>query len=284
MGFEGISKALNAYVENIEKWLQEASKVAVDPNHTLADVDKLWGDLKDIAKDSSNDFLEEAHEQVKERMTNRLLNDGWKKEDAEKWLDAQLKQICDKALNARKEVPKLEKTAHSAWLKLTGFVGGTVAIVAGTAIFSAITSGPTSEQQQQRKLNEFFDRQDIARRQRELLEKIAMSAQELDLMTAGLRASSAPEVVMPEAIAVIASMPAVVVVSTPDEKQEIPTTVGQVYQSSPPQLQEAMEKVQALEEPPIHARTGSANEDHPSRLGHKDFTVNAGFASVHIHY
>ena len=285
MGITSIGKTVTTVTQNIIKVIEEGCDIATHP-HTQADVDKFWRDLANVGKDASKDLSNEAQAQAREAAVKRLTGSGWSKADAEKWFENQWKKIADSAEKASKTVPKVipkvEKAAHSAWLKLAGFVGAAAAIVSVAAIISAINSGPTPEQQ---RLDDFFRRQQVHRMQMEQLEKIAVSEEEFNLMVGSLAVPSPPEVeapetplpVLPPPIAAIAYEPAKVEVTTSSGTRGISTTVGQVYRSSPPQVQQAMER-------PSHTEREHSYEDHPSRLGHKDFTVDAGFASAHISF
>lgn len=288
-----IGKTLNTVDQNIVKTIKEGTDFLSNPNEwTQENMDKLWEDIHNVFKDSSQQIGNEALREAKEAVTKNLLAGGMSKEDAEAWSSNYLKKVVDSAEKVRKNMPKIKATGRLAWLKLTGAVS---LLSVATMGFFAAHSGPTAEEQEQ------LDLLNRTQAENEEVQRLTVSEAEFNNMVSGLTAPSAPPVteeapapaaaaaapeVLPPPIAAIAAAPAAVEVTTLSGTQQINSTVGTVYRYSPPPVRRVMVQPFHIDHDYDHP---SDNTDwhfleHKSPPHHMDYTVDSGFASIHVSY
>ncbi len=291
MSIAHVGKTLNNINQNIIKTMKEGCDIVVNPKSTQADVDKFWEDFNNVFKDSSVDLGNEARSQAREGVTKHLMDGGMSKAEAEALFADQWKKVLDTAEKVRKNMPKVEAAGKLAWLKLTGMIA---ALAAATVTYTAINSGPTPQEKAA------LDTLNRVKAENEQVQRLTVTMDQFNSMMNGLApvsaaprltetpapAAAAEAVELPPPIAAIAAAPARVEVTLPSGKQQLTTTVERVYRSSPPQVRRFMYQPLHID----HDYDHPSNEadwhflEHKSPPFHKDFTVNAGFASAHISF
>ncbi len=294
MSIAHVGKTLNNINQNIIRTMKEGCDLVVNQNSTQADTDKFWEDFNNVFKDSSVDLGDEARSQAREGVIKHLMDGGMSKAEAEALFADQWKKVLSTAEKVRKNMPRVEAAGKFAWLKLTGMI---TALAAATVAYTAYHSGPTPQEQAA------IDTINRVGAENEQIERLTVSMDEFNSMMNGLTppsaaprlaappaAEAAPAaaepVELPPAIAAIATAPARVEVTLPSGKQQLTTTVERVYRSSPPQVRRFMYQPLHID----HAYDHPSNDtswhfpEHKSPSIHKNFTIDAGFASAHISF
>lgn len=266
-------KAVSKIHQNILNLISDGFHT-FDDNATQEEKDKFRQDLDNVFKSSSQDARNEALAQAKEASTKHLLDRGYSRADIERRFNPLWEKIKNAAEEARVTSPEVKKAAQSVWLKLVGFVGAIAALAAGTGIYAFFNSGPTPEEQA---ALDIIHRSQLQRMQIEHLSEIMISADEFQIMIAGLTISSAPmptQTPLPLRVEAVAAAPVHVTVITPTGRQEFTTDIGEVYRNSPEPVQHRIEQTVSS---PIEQTVPSPDEQtasRPERSFHKTFTVS----------
>lgn len=266
--------------KNLIKTFEKNADKAVDDPDDGSQADQ---DAKKAGQDTSNTARDGANDEI------RNHDPAWKS----------VKDLSDKVIAAE---PKVVAAAKYGWLK---FLGAVTAIFAGTMVFVA-TQTPSKSPDQQA-AEDVLRHARETQQQVEYLDKIVVSEDEFNTMIGGIAVPSAPTptelpaatpaqaAVLPPPVAAVAAEPARVEVATSSGTQTYTTTVGQVYREAPERVRREMD---SSDPPPSKIEHDYDHENpndcfHTHCLGgdintaggfHKDFTVDAGFASAHITY
>jgi hypothetical protein len=260
MSATDVGKTLSKINENICKVFKDGVKIATDPKHTDADVEKFWQDIDKVGIGSTEDSLKEAYAQAKAAATKHLMDRGWTHADIDSWFNPRWEKIKNAAEKARGYVPKVEKAAQSAWRTVVGFVGAIAALAAGTVIYAFFfKSGPTPEE---RAALAVIHQSQTQRMQINHLSEIMISAQEFRIMIGDLSPAPMPTITLPAPVQAVATAPVQVTVTTPTGSREFISNVERVYRSSPEPVRQRIEET--VDRPAVD-RSGGGH--------HKTFTV-----------
>jgi hypothetical protein len=238
---KSLTKAVYDIEKNLVRTFKDASNVALDPNHTMADVQRVWDNFAQACKDTGNTSTDAAHGEVKEHVTKHMREGGMSKAEADAWFESKWKNVKELGDKVMKATPKIEAAAKYAWLK---FVGVVTAIFIG-AIIIAVTQTPRISPGQQA-AHEVIRHARDTQRQVEDLSKIMVTQGRLQIMLGGMVVPSAPAPVadLPAPVAAVAEVPVIVEFASPaqPEPRTYTSTVAQVYRNSPPQAQRQIEQ------------------------------------------
>lgn len=291
MSIPSIAKTLTDFTQNLIKVTEEGINLQLRP-HTDAEQLKWEQDVRNVWSQGTHDVSDEAASDAREHATKHLIDGGMSEQNAKKLVEQQLKKVVDLGEQARKAIPKIGESAKLGWLK---FVGAITALLAGGVIVATVTSGPSSEQ-----MAMYKSLQHEAVEQ-EQLQRFLISEGDFNMMTGGLFVQSAPSpqeiptalaaAAAPVAITAIAEEPAQVELANSSGTQNVMSTVGQVYLNAPQEVRREMAR-SASEPAPMpkidhgydHENFNDCAHTHCLSSPHKEFTVNSGFASIHVKY
>jgi hypothetical protein len=245
---KSLTKAAYDIEKNLVKTFKDASDVALDPHHTMADVQRVWDNFAQACKDTGNTSTDAARGEVKEHVTKHMREGGMSKAEADAWFESRWQNVKDLGDKIIKATPKIEAAAKYAWLKFAGVV---TAIFAGAMII-AVRQTPSISPEQQA-AHEVIRQARDTQRQVGDLSKIMVTQEQLQIMLAGMVVPSAPAPVadvpapvaeLPFPVAAVAAVPVIVEFASPaqPEPRTYTSTVEQVYRNSPPQAQRQIEQ------------------------------------------
>jgi hypothetical protein len=268
------SKAVTDINERLIKLFKEAAEVAMDPNPSLADIDKVFLNLYHACRDAKYESLNAAYHELKEHLTRELRVAGMSGAEADRRFDQKWKSVIDLSDRVRRAAPTVKKVGEFLWLKVVGAIAA-----GGLSLYGILNQPPAMDKNLQRveEMRSFMASQD---RIMEQLRSFKASEDQFNIMVDGLGVPSAPEPArmeparMPITVAAAAPNRVQVEVTTTSGTQTFVSTVGRVYQNVP----EARHQIeQATATPATH------DSDHSSRF-HKEFTVNSPIGSAHFKY
>jgi len=275
-------KGVSDISQSVVKTFKKACDVAVDPNHTQADIDQVWRDFEKACEEAGN-TTDAVHGEVKEHVTQHMRDGGMSEVEAEKWFEQKWKDVKDLGDKIRQASPKVEATGKLFWLKILGLAGATAA---GGWVLTAITGAHRPETESDR-MYQFFRREAAETAQ---MQRLLVSEEEFNIMIGGLAVQSAPlpdathiaaaaaPEPMPAAIAAEANEPAEVEVITPSGTLNVTSTIGRVYQNAPGPVRREMEQE------PLKIDHGYDHQKPNLGGHHKEFTVATDFAAAHVKY
>jgi len=252
-GVTDISKALI-------KTFNKACDVALDPNHTQADIDQVWRDFEKACHDAGYTSTDAAREEMKGHLIQQLQNGGMSKAQAEAWGEQKWKDVMDLGDRVREAVPKAEK----AWRFMSLKVLGAIVVLGG--VLSVIPGLHHSETQDEKmyRVTQLLNEMDASNK---ALQALETTEDQFNIMTGGLEVGGAePSEPLPTAVAAVAEQPVEVEVTRPSGTHSFTSTIGQVYRNAPQEAQHRIEH----------------DYDHPTVYHHKDITVTSPVGSVRI--
>jgi hypothetical protein len=281
VSFATAGKAITAFAQNLIRVAEDGANLMTHP-YSEEDRLKYEQDVSNVWREGTHDVGDEAASNAKEHVTKHLMDGGMSKENVEKLLEQpHWKRVMELGEQARKAIPKVEQAAKFGLLK---FVGTISALFAGGVIVAVVAGAPARHEQ-----DAMYESMERRTADLEQMQKIMVSEDDFNTMTSSLFVPSAPAPEpepMPAAIAAVAEEPAAVDLTTTSGTQTVTSTVGQVYQSAPSQVRHEMEA--SASAPKIDHGYDHENFNdcaHTDCLSqHKEFTIDAGFASAHIKY
>jgi hypothetical protein len=285
-----VGKTLAKVVDRIVNVFKEGAVLTT--NYSDPAYEKWKQDVSNVFHDTGADTAEEARSEAQERLTKHLMDKGWSREQAERWVEARWKDAVDGA-------EKIKRTAPKMGARIAGFVGATAAIFAG-ALSVAVVQGRIAAHKTEESLG-LLRRTEAEQQEVQKLSRIVLTDADFKSMNSAFfapsaqapapAAAAAPPMALPAAIAAVAARPARLEETSPSGgTRTVETTVGEIYERSPRPVQEVMERSPPT---PLHIEH---DYDKPSvddclktdclgaidRQFHKDYVVTSGDGSMSI--
>jgi len=263
------AKALTDIHQRLSKLFEDAARVAMDPNRTQADIDRVFLNLYHGCRDAGYESLDAAYSELKKHLSKGMQETGMSLADANKWFDQQWKKVIDLSDRAQRAAPTVQKFGRFLWLKVAGAIAG------GGLFLYGIQNQPSATDKNLQRIEEM--RSSLASQERimDQLRSFTASEDQFNMMIGGLGVPSAHQPArMPLTVAASACQVVRVEVTTTAGTRTFTSTMGRVYQDVP----EARQEMEYATARPIDR---SSND---SGGFHKQFTVNSPVGSAHFEY